>query len=548
MRIVMSSGHGLHIRGAEGPSPWGLDEVDEARKVTNRSAEALRANGVNVVVFHDDKSTSQDENLDRIISFHNSNERDLDVSVHFNSATFNGSDQTDNPVGCEVFYKSSTGEAVATEVVDAICEASGLINRGPKYSGGLAFLNQTDMPAVLLEICFVNSSADASIYRFKFEEICEAIGLALSDEEAVAPRPPRPEPPEPEFPDGPILPDIPIPPEILPPELPGVPPPEDRRVLKQGDNGPDVAVLQAILGIPADGGFGSVTSAQVEAFQRAHGLSADGVVGPQTWREVDHLAVRMVTGTTGLPAGLSDAVTALAKASPLMFYSWPDRGRSPPGYLPGMALCYALALVQLQEGKPWVDVMAQDAVPGGDDYDALAWYESEFENLGFDLTVPGVECLRALFTLMIGLGMRESSGKYCEGRDMSADNMASDTCEAGLFQMSWNMETAAPEMGELFGEYWDDPNGFLGMFAIDVNPTSANLDVYGSGEGASFQWLAKYSPAFAVMTTAVGLRLRKDHWGPIKRKEVTLSPDAVRLLQAVEMLVALGPAALRRQA
>ena len=27
------SGHGKYIRGAEGPEPWGLDEVDEARKV-----------------------------------------------------------------------------------------------------------------------------------------------------------------------------------------------------------------------------------------------------------------------------------------------------------------------------------------------------------------------------------------------------------------------------------------------------------------------------------------------------------------------------------
>jgi len=30
MKIAMSSGHSKAVRGAAGPSPWGLDEVNEA--------------------------------------------------------------------------------------------------------------------------------------------------------------------------------------------------------------------------------------------------------------------------------------------------------------------------------------------------------------------------------------------------------------------------------------------------------------------------------------------------------------------------------------
>ena len=43
----------------------------------------------------------------------------------------------------------------------------------------------------------------------------------------------------------------------------------------------------------------------------------------------------------------------------------------------------------------------------------------------------------------LGLGMRESSGQYCCGRDTSEDNTTADTAEAGLFQMSWNAMSRA---------------------------------------------------------------------------------------------------------
>ena len=47
--------------------------------------------------------------------------------------------------------------------------------------------------------------------------------------------------------------------------------------------------------------------------------------------------------------------------------------------------------------------------------------------------------LRRLFVLLMGLGMRESSGQYCEGRDRSAHNTSADTAEAGLFQVSFDL-------------------------------------------------------------------------------------------------------------
>lgn len=44
---------------------------------------------------------------------------------------------------------------------------------------------------------------------------------------------------------------------------------------------------QAFLGVQADGAFGPGTEAAMRAFQRAHQLVPDGIVGPKTWVALD---------------------------------------------------------------------------------------------------------------------------------------------------------------------------------------------------------------------------------------------------------------------
>ena len=166
--IVISSGHGLKVRGASGI----IDEVDEARMVTERLAELLEERGVTVITFHDDKSTSQSQNLWCITDFHNSCERDLDISVHFNAF-----EQRSQPVGTEVWYVTQQDLA---KHLSAAMATVGLIDRGAKYSNGLHFLNQTVQPSVLLEVCFVDSQADCDIYREHFEDICAALADELA--------------------------------------------------------------------------------------------------------------------------------------------------------------------------------------------------------------------------------------------------------------------------------------------------------------------------------------------------------------------------------
>ena len=177
-RIVISSGHSKFVRGASDE----LDEVTEARRMVEHLADELGGRGVDVVTYHDDISTSQSENLERIVDFHNSKARDLDISVHFNAYV-----ETDKPMGVEVLYV--TQSALASQVSVAIADASDLINRGAKKRTDLYFLNQTAMPAILIETCFVDSTTDANNYRDHFDLICEAIADVISG--SVVDRPPE---------------------------------------------------------------------------------------------------------------------------------------------------------------------------------------------------------------------------------------------------------------------------------------------------------------------------------------------------------------------
>jgi N-acetylmuramoyl-L-alanine amidase len=177
MKICISAGHAKYVRGASGyPVPPELDEYNENCRVVDRVGEILRGIGVGCEVFKDTVSTSQNENLNRIVDWHNSHTRDYDVSVHFNA--YDGSAK-----GTEVLYVSNAGETLATKVCAAIVAAGPFTNRGPKYRSDLFFLNSTDMPACLIETCFCDNGSDCNTYNSRFEQICQAIAESISGQQ-----------------------------------------------------------------------------------------------------------------------------------------------------------------------------------------------------------------------------------------------------------------------------------------------------------------------------------------------------------------------------
>jgi peptidoglycan hydrolase-like protein with peptidoglycan-binding domain len=53
-----------------------------------------------------------------------------------------------------------------------------------------------------------------------------------------------------------------------------------------GSKGPSAALVQAVIGAKADGDFGPKSVASLKAWQTTNGLTADGSVGPVTWKKM----------------------------------------------------------------------------------------------------------------------------------------------------------------------------------------------------------------------------------------------------------------------
>ena len=229
------------------------------------------------------------------------------------------------------------------------------------------------------------------------------------------------------------------------------------------------------------------------------------------------------------------AIEAIASASEIRSYLWKNRGRSPLGYVQGMALVYARMFCKLNGGDA-AALEAAKASTADATKDALAHFHAEFTALGMSNSQPGAATLRNLFVLLMGLGMRESSGRHCEGRDMSAQNVQPETCETGLFQFSYNSRTASPRLPELIQAYGGRTD-FIGTFRKGVTCDADSWANYGAGPGADFQKLAKECPAFAVEYAAVLVRNRRKHFGPLNTKKAELRPAAATLFQEVQAYV-----------
>ncbi|MBM7112782.1 peptidoglycan-binding protein [Archangium primigenium] len=93
------------------------------------------------------------------------------------------------------------------------------------------------------------------------------------------------------------------------------------RNIKEGSAGNDVKWVQTVLRVRADGLFGQITEATVVEWQRAHHLTPDGIVGPNTWKALKALKA---------PASPGGTQPSVAPSTPAGSGAFVKNGRSFP--------------------------------------------------------------------------------------------------------------------------------------------------------------------------------------------------------------------------
>jgi hypothetical protein len=241
-----------------------------------------------------------------------------------------------------------------------------------------------------------------------------------------------------------------------------------------------------------------------------------------------------------------DHIQVISAGSKCASYYWKERGHAPQAYTTGLALVFARGVCQSSRADVKI-VSAGRISPGrdADQTDALNWYDSVFRGLNLSNDKDGVDTLRHAYTLLLGLGMQESSGKYCAGRDRSANFDSADSAEAGAFQTSWGASKTNATLPKLFDRYSRDRSGcLLDVFSKGVSCSAWDARTWGEGTGADWQKLTKACPAFAAEYAAVLLRTSggsKGEFGPLRHKKAEVRLECDSMLVEVQTFVESHP-------
>lgn len=173
--------HAGHVPGG-GATGSGYEESAVARQFLPVLAAAFAKVGQRTVDCTDNVSTTQNANINRLISLCNAVNKNgrLDISLHFNKAE-------GMPTGVEVLYYDQ--EELARKVSAAISKAAGYRDRGPKERKDLGVLRGTNAPAILIELAFINNPDDMKKFFANMQAIASAIVQAVTGKTVSDPAP-----------------------------------------------------------------------------------------------------------------------------------------------------------------------------------------------------------------------------------------------------------------------------------------------------------------------------------------------------------------------
>lgn len=163
--IALDAGHGGVNPGA---TYNGRQEKDDALALTLAAGNILEENGMDVYYT---RTTDIYESPYQKAMEANAVGADYFVSIHRNSSPY-----PNQYTGIESLVYNRYGEAARlAENINIRLEEVGFVNHGVNERPNLVALNRTQMPAVLVEVGFINTDADNQLFDERFDEIAQAI-------------------------------------------------------------------------------------------------------------------------------------------------------------------------------------------------------------------------------------------------------------------------------------------------------------------------------------------------------------------------------------
>lgn len=185
MKVFINPGHDREYdSGAVNPNS-GLREADVAAEVSALVVDYLEAAGCECQIMQSDnlaptpagRSAYDDRQGLTVTETANEWGADIFVSIHCNAASTTAR-------GTEVeCYGAGEGEKLAQCIQSQIVDSLGTVDRGVKYMPKLLVLKYTDMPAVLVEMAFIDNDEDAALLAGKTDEFARAIARGVTDYE-----------------------------------------------------------------------------------------------------------------------------------------------------------------------------------------------------------------------------------------------------------------------------------------------------------------------------------------------------------------------------
>lgn len=174
MIVGIDMGHSL-----QGPGTGASDilsEVVENRKIGTELIRMLEEKNNIVINCTVDSAASENEQLKGIVDKANAQHLDYFISLHLNSGGGNGTETYTLPGA------SATTQAKATAINNAVAASCNFSNRGVKEAN-FYVLRNTTAPAILVEVCFVDSQKDAD--KLDVHEVAKALYKGITGHEYI---------------------------------------------------------------------------------------------------------------------------------------------------------------------------------------------------------------------------------------------------------------------------------------------------------------------------------------------------------------------------